>query len=472
MLFDHGLIITVDPERRIIEDGAIAVSGNVISQVGPRAEVMTAVPDAEVVDLRGMIVTPGFVNTHVHLSQCLIRGCGDDLALPEWVLTRTWPTMGSYSEEDARCSAELCILEMLRSGTTTFLETFLAGRHNFNGVADAVCRSGIRAAIAKLVMDIPTYTVASQQMHPGMIEDGETSLRTTVEMHERWHGAGNDRIRVWFGPRPPGGSSERLFTRMMSLAREHGIRVNMHLAEEASRVQYIRDHYDGATPAEFCERVGMLGGDVLLVHCVNLVEDADIKTVAATGTHISHNPPSNSKMGMGIAPIPRFLDAGINVALGTDGGPCNNTYDMVRDLRWASYLHKAVHRDPTIMPSERVLEMATIDGARALGLEDQIGSIEVGKKADFVAFDTNRPHLTPSPDPVSTIVCCATGQDVNTVVVDGQTVVSDGQVLTLDSTAIMVEARERSAAVYRRAGVDVSPRWPVISSARTSDIKE
>lgn len=462
MIFDHGLIITLDHGRRVIEDGAISVAGDTILEVGPRDTVLEKARGDDVTDLRGMIVTPGFVNTHAHLAQCLLRGCGDDLALPEWVLTRTWPLMGAYSPADALASARLCILEMLRSGTTTFLETFLAGHHNFDGVAEAVVQSGIRAGLARLVMDIPTYTAASQAMDSGMVEDGETSLSAAVDLHRRWDGAGGGRVQVWFGPRPPGGSSESLFVRMMSLAQEHGMHVNMHLAEELSRVQYIREHYDGASPVEFCERVGMLGPNVLLVHCVNVVKSSDISKLAATGTHVSHNPPSNAKMGMGVAPVTRFLSAGVNVALGTDGGPCNNTYDLVRDLKWVGCLQRAVERDPAILPAEQVLEMATLGGARAMGLEDQIGSLEAGKKADLVAFASNRPHLIPALDPVSTIVYCATGQDVDTVVVNGQVVVRGGEVLTLPGREIMSEAVARARDIYRRAGVDIGPRWPVV----------
>ncbi|MGH9056426.1 MAG: amidohydrolase family protein [Acidimicrobiales bacterium] len=461
MIYDHGLIVTIDPTRRILADGAIRVEDDRIADIGRRDEVLGAHPSEDVIDLRGMTVIPGLVNTHAHLTQCLLRGCGDDMELPIWLLERVWPATGSFSEEDGRTSAALCMLEMLKSGTTAFLEPFLSAHVGLDAMAETAVASGIRAGISKCIMDTSSYTESSQRMHPGLVEDGEGSLARALEMHERWDGAGDGRVQVWMGPRPPGGSSETLFVKMMEIARGRRMRVNMHLAEELGRVRYIAEHYGGASPIQFCERVGMLGDDVVLVHCVNVTSEPDIATLAATGTHVSHNPASNSKLGMGVAAAPRFLEAGVNVALGTDGGPANNTYDMIRDFRWASYLHKAIARDPTAMPAEVVLEMATIRGAKALGLGDDIGSLEVGKKADFVVINMSSPHLTPAPDPVSAIVCCATGQDVHTVVIDGKVVVADHTVLTLDEESILAEARERSTAVYRRAGIEIRPRWPV-----------
>lgn len=206
----------------------------------------------------------------------------------------------------------------------------------------------------------------------------------------------------------------------------------------------------------------MLGPDVVLVHCVNVDQDSDIARLAATGTHISHNPASNSKLGMGVAPLTRWLDAGVNVALGTDGAPANNTYDLIRDFRWASYLHKAIAQDPTIIPAETVLEMATINGASAMGLADEIGSLEVGKKADFIAIDMDRAHLVPAPNVASAVAWCATGGDVDTVVINGKVVVRSGEVLTLDEQEIVAAAHEHARDVIKRAGLSIVSTWPTV----------
>jgi cytosine/adenosine deaminase-related metal-dependent hydrolase len=236
--------------------------------------------------------------------------------------------------------------------------------------------------------------------------------------------------------------------------------VTVHLAEVQADRTYLKEQYD-QTPAEYAEDVGLVGPKVLLVHTVWMDAD-DINILARTHTNVSHNPASNAKLASGIAPIPGMLAAGVNVTLGTDGGPSNNTYDLVREMRWASYLHKARTLDPLVTPAEAVLEMATINGAKAMGLEKEIGSLEVGKQADFVVFDLDKPHVTPSVHPVSTLVYAATGTDVDTVVIAGQVIVQGGRVLTLDEERILREVRERAAAVWRRAGIEDKPRWPVV----------
>jgi cytosine/adenosine deaminase-related metal-dependent hydrolase len=246
---------------------------------------------------------------------------------------------------------------------------------------------------------------------------------------------------------------------MTAAARERGMGVTIHLAEVRQDVEHIRREH-GMTAVEYARSVGLLGPNVLLIHMVWVGPD-EIAELAATGTHVTHNPLSNSKLASGIAPIPEMLAAGVNVGIGTDGGPSSNDYDMVRAMRWASYLHKARTLDPTTMPCEQVLEMATRNGAAALGLGDEIGSLEVGKRADFAVFDTDRPHWTPAPNPVSTLVCAATGKDVTWVVIDGRPIVGDGRVLTMDEERILTEARRRAESLYARAGISAGPRWPV-----------
>lgn len=461
MLYTDATIITMDPTRRILKNATLLVDGQRIAAIGKTSDLIERHPHSPRRSMRGMAVMPGLVNTHVHLAQCLMRGIGDDLPLKTWLLERIWPMLGGYEEDDYRVSAELCLLEMMKSGTTTFLETFLEGPHKFDGVIESVIRSGMRAGISKCVMDMPAFTGPSGEMSAGIIETREQSFATALEMNARWTGAGDDRIQVWFGPRPPGGSSESLFREMMELSRKHDMPVNMHLAEDLGRVAYIREHYDGATPIEFCEHVGMLGPDVVLVHAVNVTSDSDIRKLSATGTHISHNPASNSKLGMGVAPLRRWLDAGVNISLGTDAAPANNTYDMMRDFRWYSYLHKAIEQDPAFAPAELVLEMATLGGAKAMGLDADTGSLEVGKKADFIAIDLDQPHLVPATDIVSTIAWCTIGSDVDTVVVNGQMIVENGRSLTLNEEEIINNARKSTASILKRANMTPPSKWPV-----------
>jgi cytosine/adenosine deaminase-related metal-dependent hydrolase len=461
MIYENCTLVTVDSQRRIITNGALAVTGGKLAAVGKREQVIRECPqDSERYDLRGQLVIPGLVNTHVHLSQALIRGCADDLALVDWLTKRVWVLQGNYDQEDGRLSAELCVLEMLKSGTTAFVESMTASRYGFDGIARVVETSGIRGALSKIVMDLPSYATAAGTMHPGMIETAEASFEEALAKHKKWQGAAEGRIQVWFGPRPPGGCTSELYRRMMAAARERNMRVTIHLAEVEADIQHIRQEF-GMSAVEYVQSVGMLGPDVLLIHVIWVGED-EIALLARTGTHVSHNPLSNSKLASGIAPIPEMLKAGVNVGLGTDGGPSSNDYDMIRAMRWGSYLHKVRLLDPTIAPSEQVLEMATINGARAMGLQDQIGSLEAGKRADFVVIDMNAPHLTPAPNPISALVCAGTGKDVTLVVIDGKMVVRDGQVLTMDEGRILAEAQERAGSLYRRAGIDIKPRWPVL----------
>ncbi len=460
MLFTNATIITMNPRRDIISDGALAIQDNRIVAIDKTSVLQARYPDEEVIDVRGKMIIPGLIDTHVHLAQALIRGCADDMALIQWLCERVWVLQGNFTRDDGYVSARLCIAEMLRSGTTTFLESMLAHRYGFDGIARAVEESGIRGCLAGIVMDIGTYATQANAMHPGMIENRETSLRGVLDMHSKWQGAANDRIHVWFGPRTPGGVTSELYREMSDLAHERDMGITMHLAEVEADKSYLNEKY-GLTPVDYAESVGLLGPRTVLVHMVWLTPP-EIDKLATTGTHVSHNPSSNSKLASGVCKVPLMLERGVNVALGCDGGPSNNDYDMIREMKLAAIIHKAVTNDPLIVPAETVLEMATINGARAMGLEHEIGSLEVGKKADLVVIDLERLHTTPSINPVSTLVYAATGGEVDTVVVDGKIVVAQGQLLSLDEHEVIAQARKHAAQLYVRAGIDVKPKWPVL----------
>jgi len=459
MLFTNATVITMNPDRDIILDGAVAVAGNRIVAVGKTEALVHQFAGDEVVNVRGKLIIPGLIDTHVHLAQALIRGCADDMALIQWLCDRVWVLQGNFTEDDGYVSARLCIAEMLKSGTTTFLESMLAHRYGFNGIARAVEESGIRACLAGIVMDIGTYATQTNSMHPGMVESRETSLLGVLDMHSKWEGAANDRIHVWFGPRTPGGVTSELYREMSDLAHQRNMGITMHLAEVEADKIYLNEKF-GLSPVYYAESVGLLGPKTVLVHMVWLTQ-ADIDKLAATATSVSHNPSSNSKLASGVCKVPQMLASGVNVALGCDGGPSNNDYDLIREMKLAAIIHKAVTNDPLIVPAETVLEMATINGARSLGLADEIGSLEVGKKADLVVIDLNRLHTTPSVNPVSTVVYAATGGEVDMVVVDGRIVVEQGQLLTMDEEEVMAEARQHATALYSRAGITITPKWPM-----------
>lgn len=460
MIFSNATIITMNPQRQVITNGAVSISGNRIAAVGKSRDIIDQYPGEEIINCNGNILMPGLIDSHVHLAQAMIRGCADDLGLLDWLGKRVWVLQGNYSHADGKASAALCTLEMIKSGTTSFIEVMLAERYGFDGVAETVLQSGMRAAIGKIVMDLPSYAKKENFMYPGMIEDGETSIQHTLDAYDKWNGANNGQIRVWFGPRTPGGVTPGLYDRISKLAAERGMGITIHLSEVREDIDYARSQ-GFRTPTEFALGHGLLGPQTVLAHCV-WTDEKDWEILAQTGTHVSHNPASNAKTATGIAPVHKMLQAGVNVSIGCDGGPSNNTYDMIREFRLVSYLGNLLESDPTVVPAETVLEMATLRGAQAFGMEDQLGSIEVGKLADLIVINTDTPHMTPVWDPVSAVVYTAHGSDVETVVIDGKFVMRNRQVLTLDEPSILAEARRRAAEVAQRGGVPTGSRWPMI----------
>ncbi len=460
MIFDNATILTMNPRREIISHGAVAISGERIVAVGKSNNVAARFPEKRRINCNGNVLLPGLVDTHVHTAQAMLRGCADDLNLLDWLFKRIWVLQGSYTEDDGRASASLCLLEMIKSGTTAFIECLLAEIYGFDGVAKTVVKSGMRAAIAKVVMDLPTYARSKSSMPAGMIEDGQTSLSNTISAHSKWNGAGNGRIQVWFGPRSPGGVTPELYDEIGRIARERGMGITIHLANIPADIDYARSQ-GFRSPIEFANAHGLLGPRSVFGHCI-LTDEADFALMAKTGSHVAHCPAANIKGGEGIAPVNSMLVAGVNVTLGCDGGPSNNTYDILRDLRLTAGLAKLRDAEPTVLPAETVLEIATINGARALGLEHEIGSIEVGKQADFIVINMDSPHLIPAWDPVSTLVYSAHGSDVDTVVIQGQVVMQGRKVNTLDEESIKHDIRQRYQQVAKRAGLEISPRWPVL----------
>ncbi|KAH8663484.1 atrazine chlorohydrolase/guanine deaminase [Tricladium varicosporioides] len=461
MLYLHATIITVNPSREIILDGGILVQGNRIADIGKSNMIFGKYKDEETIDLSGRIIIPGLISTHMHTAQTLLRGAADDLELVSWLCERIWVLQGNFTAEDGYAAARISIAEMLLTGTTCFLESMFADRYGFDGLCKAVEESGIRGCLGKIVMDIATYAKDSAwAMHPGLVEDREMSLLGAVGMWEKWNGKAEDRIRVWFGARTPGGVSDGLYREMTGISKEKSIPITMHCAE----VKADRDFFESQdhTPMSYCSSVGLLGPSTVLVHMVHL-DDSDIAKLAETGTHVAHCPTSNAKLASGICRLPELLESGVNVGLGTDGAPCNNTNDLLQEMKLAAIIHKAKSYDPTIISAEQVMEMATINGAKALGLVDSIGSLEIGKKADFVVIDMRKVHLQPYFSPVSAVVYSATGTDVEMVVVDGKVVVQAGKLQTMDEEEIWREAERRSQDIVKRAGLGekVKGRWPL-----------
>jgi cytosine/adenosine deaminase-related metal-dependent hydrolase len=450
----------MDSQRRVITDGAVLIDGSRIVKVGKSSEVKSVSRAEFEIDAKGMAILPGLIDTHVHLAQALIRGCADDTSLIDWLQKFVWPLQGNFEAEDGKASAELCMLEMIKSGTTTFLESLLHERYGLDGIAESVLHAGMRGILSKTVMGLPGYGSQGSIMHPGMVEDGETCLRQVEDHFKRWNGRADGRIRIWYGARSLGGCSRELYHRIGQDARRLGTGITMHLNEVQEDARYSRKEF-GKLPGEFVDEVGLLDSRMVFAHGVWLTE-REWQIFSKKGASVAHCPSSNMKLASGIAPVVEMKRAGVNVSLGCDGGPSNNCYDMIREMKTASLLQKARLLDPLVTDAEYVLEMATINGAKALGMHNEIGSLEVGKKADLVLVALRKPHLIPAFNPISQLVYAAEGSDVDTVIIDGKVVMQNRALKTLDEDLVLGNATERGAKLLERAGIQVQPKWKVM----------
>ena len=451
VLIENAIIVTMDPRRRVIEGGSVFVEDGRIAEVRAGSSSAPARKAELKIDARGMAVIPGLVDTHMHLAQSLLRGCADDLSLVDWLKKRVWPIQAAFTKEDGKVSAELSMLEMMRTGTTSFIGVDVVSRYGFDGIASSVARAGMRGALAKSIMDSPGYGRKGRIMPEGLVEGKDATIREAKSMIKKWNGVKGGLVKAWVAPRSLGGCSRELYEEVAELAREERTRVTMHLGEVREDVRYAKENF-GLTPFEFIQKVGLAGPQSTFAHMVWL-SDSDIRRVARTRANVAHCPSSNSKLASGIAKVPELLEAGGNVGLGCDGAPSNNSYDMVREMKLAAVIQKARLLDPLTMAAQTVLEMATLNGARAMGMEREVGSVEPGKRADLVLIDLRSPHLVPFRDVVSNIVYSAMGSDVDTVLVDGRLLVKGGTALTLDEEEILREAQKRQDDLVSRSGV-------------------
>ncbi len=455
-----GWFITVDKNRRIIRDGAIAIEGNRIVAVGKREKLDREYKEYSdiVIDASRKIVMPGLIDLHVHMAQAMIRGMAQYVKLIPWLKDYVWPLQGNYTKEDGKTSALLCMVEMLKSGTTTFLEAGLSGRYGMEGIAEALEQIGMRGVLGRHVMDTPGYALEKSIIHSGLIETKEYGMKEVLHMYQKWHGK-HGRIFVWFAPRTPGAVTIETYREIVAKAKELKIGITMHLAEAKEDLGYFKKEFR-MRPVEFCNYIGMLGSNVVLIHVV-WVTDEEIKLLAKTGTHVAHNPSCNMKLGSGLTPVAKMLREGVNVGLGCDGGPSNDNYDMVEEMKIAALGQALINGDPKAITAEQVIEMATINGAKALGLDREIGSIEVGKKADIIIIDYWKPHLIPMLNPVTHLVYAAQGQDVETVIIDGKIVMENRKILTVSEEKILEKAEKRGHEVVERTGIKPIIHWPV-----------
>ncbi|MDA8096681.1 MAG: amidohydrolase [Clostridia bacterium] len=416
----------------LVRGGEIAIEGNRITVVGGTGSVTDDFKPEIVIDGQGLLASPGLINCHTHAAMTLFRGYADDLPLMKWLNNKIWPIENKLTEEDIYWATMLACLEMIKSGTTAFADMYF----HMDQVARAVSETGMRASLCRGLIGVA----------PNADEALEWSFGFAREFHESAEG----RITVMLGPHAPYTCPPDYLRLVKDAAVELGVGVHIHLAETRSEVTQTAEG-QGCTPVQLVERTGLFEVPVLAAHCVHLT-DEDIAVLARYRVRVAHNPQSNMKLGSGVAPVVKLLEAGVMVGLGTDGAASNNDLDMVEEMRSASFLQKVTYEDPTVLPSDQALAMATLYGATALGLQDEVGTLEVGKKADIVLWDLQKPHLCPLHDVSAHLVYSARGSDARTVIVDGKVLMRDYEVLSLDEEAVMAEAERRARRLIAEVG--------------------
>lgn len=443
----HGYIVTMNSNRDVYEQGDILIEGDLITAVG-RVDPLTVSADAEIIDASGKIILPGYVNTHVHLSQQLARGLADDVDLLTWLRERIWPYESSMTEEDSYISSLACCLELIRSGVTTFAE---AGGQEVSGMVKAVNEAGIRGILTRSTMD------AGEGLPSKWVESTDKSLEQQVELIEKWQGFAGGRVKIWFCIRTIFNATDDLIVRTKQLADRYGVGIHMHVGEVDEENRFVRETR-GRSTVEHLAHLGVLDKNFLAVHCVWL-SDNEIELFRKYGVKVSHNPAAAMKVVLGFAKIPEMIDKGITVSIGTDGAPSNNRMDMMSEMYLTSLIHKGRTLNPKVMPAEKIVEMATIDGAACLGMENEIGSLVIGKKADLIMLNPSQIGNIPLHDPLANIVYAMQSSNVESSMCDGKWLMRNRQIIGIDEEKVMKEASERAAALVARSRIVLPKRF-------------
>lgn len=412
-----------------IKKGSILIENDKITGI---EENLSSKEADTVIDGEGKILIPGLVNTHTHLSMSLLRGLADDLVLDTWLNDHIWPTEANLDGDICYVGAKLACAEMIKSGTTTFNDMYFYMDH----VAQAVDESGIRGNISHGMLD------------QGDEEKRKAEYKESMRIIDKCHNTADGRIKVSLGPHAPHTCSTELLSWVRKKASQLDVRIHIHISETEFEVKDIIDTYH-ARPFEYLDDISFLDDDVLAAHGVWL-SDNEMEIIKERGINISHNPVSNMKLASGISPIAKMLDKDINVSLGTDGAASNNNLDMLEEMKIAAIQQKVNTSDPTVLNADEVFKMATTNGAAALGLEDEVGTIGVGKKADLVLINMKAPHLSPYRHPISHLIYAANGGDVDTVICNGQILMQERELLTMNEKALIEEAEEATRELLSR----------------------
>ncbi|RST76503.1 5'-deoxyadenosine deaminase [Siminovitchia acidinfaciens] len=436
ILIKNAQIITMNAQEEIVQGDLLIVDDKIKSigkDLGNKAD--------RVIDATNKTVIPGFIQTHIHLCQTLFRGQADDLELMDWLQKRIWPLEASHDEESSYYSAMLGLGELIQSGTTTIVD--METVNHTESAFQAMAESGIRCLAGKVMMDM------GDDVPDLLREDTAKSIQQSVDLLEKWNGYDNDRIQYAFCPRFVVSCTEELLVQVRDLSNHYKVKVHTHASENRKEIEIV-EQQRGMRNIVYLDHIGLANENLILAHCVWL-DDEEKRIIKERGIKMSHCPSSNMKLASGIADVPDMLDLQAHVSLGADGAPCNNNLDMFNEMRMASLIQKPIH-GPTIMDSKTIFRMATIGGARAVGLENQIGSIEVGKKADIAILDLYKFHTFPSAevDPISRIVYSATRADVESTIINGKIVMENGTVKTVDKDLVLHESNKSIKRLLKR----------------------
>ncbi len=404
--------------------GDILIENDTIKALGAVNEQEAA--GAQIIDGKRTMAMPGLINTHTHAAMTLLRSYADDMELMPWLNDKIWPAEAKFVNEHIYWGSALAAVEMIQSGTTTFADMY----DSMHEVAKVTEESGLRANLARgcVVFSDPELK----------------NIQKNVRLYENFNNQADGRIKVWFAPHAPYTCPPEYLTKIVEAAQSCSAGIHVHLAETLDEQRQIAEGY-GKTPTEYLRDLGVFDLPTLAAHCVYL-NDNDIEILKANHVSIAHNPSSNMKLASGIADVNKYVRAGLNVGLGTDGCSSNNTLNMFKEMTMCSLVQKVNTMNPTVMPAEEVLKMATINGAKALQWDKEIGTLEVGKKADLILVDLDKPHFAPWNNVVSDLVYSAQGSDVKTTIVNGKILMKDYEVLTMDVERIMAET-ERLARI-------------------------
>ena len=450
ILIKNGYVIYMNKNREIFKNGSILIENDRVKAVG-RVDPSLINSDVEVYNALGKIILPGFINTHVHLSQQLGRGVADDVVLLTWLRERVWPYESSFDYEDSLVSSTACCVELIKTGVTTFLE---AGGQYVDAMAEAVEKCGLRACLSKSTMD------EGEGLPKAWQKTTQEELDFQEELFKKYNNTAEGRIKIWFGLRTIFNNSDELIKGTKILADKYKTGIHMHVLEVKEEMDYTRATREETT-VEHMNRLGALGPNLVAAHTVWLTE-REIDLFRLYDVKVSHNPGAAMKVVLGFAKIPEMLEKGIAVSIGTDGAPSNNRMDMMRDMYLTSLIHKGRTLNPKTVSAEQVLEMATINGARCALMEKEIGSLEVGKKADLIILNPDTIHSLPVIDPVANIVYAMSSENIESSMCNGKWLMKNREILFLDEKELLEKIKIQNKKVMDKAGIVIPDRFPVI----------